>query len=136
MQARFGPSIALADATFAPLEGRRFRARFAWYVDAPPPAGDSYVAVSRLYTADGEPVAGARMVHLPTYALHPTAEWQADTLIEETFEVEVPPEVPPGRYRWHVGWYDLFAPDAYRTDESSRLPQSMEVAVGTIRVVE
>jgi hypothetical protein len=58
------------------------------------------------------------------------------TLIEEAFQLEVPPEVPPGRYRWRVGWYDLRAPGAYRTDESSRLPQSMEVAAGTIRVVE
>jgi uncharacterized membrane protein len=136
VQARFGEAIGLVAADISPLAGRRFQANFVWHVNDALPANAAYVAVSRLYDANGEPVEGARMVHLPTYALHPAEEWQAGTLIEETFEVEVPPEVPPGRYRWRVAWYNLLVPGAYRTDESSRLAGSDIVGVATLEVRE
>jgi hypothetical protein len=105
---------------------RRFRVTFEWSVlDTP----GSYVAVSRL-----EGVAQARIVHLPSYVLLPTHRWQPGTLVRETFEVELPADIAPGRYTWRVGWYTLQHPDAYATDARSRLPNSQEVVVGEVEV--
>jgi uncharacterized membrane protein len=130
-QTLFGDGIALVDAqlTHLPQQGeRRYRADFTWTVNGEPPQ-HIYVAISRL-----EGVPHDRTVHLPTYALHPTREWQPNTLIHETFEMEVPDDVPAGEYPWRVGWYVLHHPASAETDERSRLPGSTEVVVGEIYV--
>jgi hypothetical protein len=136
VQARFENVIALSNAQLTPLQGRRFRAAFMWQAMGTAPADTAYVAVSRLHTPDGEPVEGTQTVHLPTSVLHPPGEWQADTLIEETFEVEVPPEVPPGRYSWRVGWYDLNTHEVQQMAEEGMLMGSNDVDVATLEVGE
>jgi hypothetical protein len=126
----FGSTIGLADSHLEPVGARRYRATFEWSV-LEVPAGH-YVAVSRL-----EGVAHSRIVHLPTYALLPTTAWEAGTGVRETFEVQLPPDLPPGRYTWVVGWYTLQHSEAYATDARSRLPTTQgdgEVVVGEIEV--
>ncbi|RMF26830.1 MAG: DUF2079 domain-containing protein [Chloroflexi bacterium] len=127
LQARFGEAVGLVEAKVEPLGGRRFRLRYDWVAlgslaDRPP-----LLAVSRL-----EGVDGARIVHLPTLALHPTTAWQPGQGVRETFEVRLPDEVAPGRYPLLVGWYDSSSPFAAFTDARSRVGD--EVVVGTISV--
>jgi uncharacterized membrane protein len=129
----FGEHIGLVDYEIVPLDRgeRRYRASFTWRVtgDTAPPY--DAVAISRL-----EGVPDARIVHLPTYALYPTSEWEPGDLVHETFEVALPADLAPGTYAWRVGWYDLAADFAAFTDERSRLPGSSDVALDHIYVVE
>ena len=124
----FGP-IKLVGAAITPLSGRRYSASFAWTVTSPLPAGPRLLPVSNL-----EGVAGARMPHLPTFVLLPTDVWREGQIIRETFEVTLPPELPPGRYSWQVAWYDPSHPEAYATDARSLLPGSAPVTVTEIEV--
>lgn len=128
-QAEFGDTIGLLEARIEPSGGRRFRAMFEWLYQDTAPLDKRYVAISHLAG-----VPGARIVHLPTYALLPTTEWQPDQRIRETFEVELPADLPAGEYTWRVGWYDTTHSEAYATDERSRVDGSREVVVGTITV--
>jgi hypothetical protein len=127
----FGAHIGLVRYEITPLDtgARRYRARFVWRMgDAPPP---NAVAVSRLVG-----VPDARIVHLPTYALHPTQEWEPGDLVREMFEFELPPDLAPGTYTWQIGWYDLEADFSAFTDERSLLAGSSNVALTRIHVVE
>jgi hypothetical protein len=134
----FGDALGLVDATITPAKTpapsapqgeRRFRVTFTWVAMQDMGPQQDYVAVSSL-----EGVSGARMVHLPTYALHPTTQWQAGDIVQETFEVDIPPDVAAGQYRWRVGWYNMQHPLSYATDARSRLAGSDEVVVGTVEV--
>lgn len=60
-------------------------------------------------------------MHLPSYALLPTTQWQPGTVIKEQFDLELPADLPIGRYVWRSGWYDLSHSEAYATDERSRI---------------
>lgn len=125
----FGGRVALVRHTISQIGPRRLRASFAWRsLGGSGPAG-RFVAVSRL---DG--VANARIVHLPSYALHPAWEWRPGELVEETFDVELPPDVAPGRYAWRVGWYSVELPASYATDARSRMPGSQEVELETVTI--
>ncbi len=125
--ATFGP-IGLVGARIEHLGGRRYLASFDWELRGPAPDG-RLVAVSRL-----EGVEGARLVHLPSYALLPVSAWAEGQLVRERFEVELPAGLAPGAYTWLTAWYDPAHPDAYATDERGRLPGAAEVAVATITV--
>lgn len=132
-----GNAPLLLDSNVVPQGERRFRVTFAWGAPASP-MGD-YVAVSTLEHETtikgqkGQQKYTPRIVHLPTYALLPTTQWQPGHVARETFDVELPPEVAAGRYTWRVGWYGVRTPYAYATDERSLLPGSTQV-VGTIDV--
>ncbi len=125
----FGERMGLVRAEITPTGPRRFRAAFEWTVTGPSPPPHDYLAVS---TLDG--VETMRIVHLPTYTLLPTSQWEPGQRIRETFEVELPPDLPAGRYPWRVGWYTLASPYSYATDERSRLPGTQEVEVGAVEV--
>jgi uncharacterized membrane protein len=129
----FGPQIGLVSHNITPLDPgeRRYRATFTWRAGAAAAPSHNAIAISRL-----EGVPNARIVHLPTYALHPPPQWQPGELIRETFEVELPADLAPGTYTWRVGWYDLQSEFAANTDERSLLPGSTEVALDRIHVVE
>jgi uncharacterized membrane protein len=123
----FGP-IGLYHGEVTHLGGRRYEASFTWLATGEPPTGD-LIAVSSL---DG--VEGSRIVHLPTFALLPTSAWQAGDLINERFTVELPANLPPGRYDWRVAWYDPTSSEAFATDAASRIPDSAPFTVTTIEV--
>lgn len=122
-------SISLVGATIEPLDGRRYRASFEWRLSGDEPLTGDMVAVSRL-----EGVEGARIVHLPSFTLLPTSQWQPGQVIREQFELELPADVPPGSYSWLTGWYNPAHPEAQATDERSRLPSSAEEKIATIEV--
>jgi hypothetical protein len=125
---RFGNAVELVRSSVEALGAGRARLTFRWRVKG----GfgmQRYLAVSRL-----EGVQDARMVHLPGYAIRPAWEWRAGQLFEETFEVELPPDIAPGQYRLLTGWYDITSPFAAQTDQRSQLPDSDEAPTGTLVV--
>jgi hypothetical protein len=117
--ASFGP-IQLLGAEVTPLGGRRYEAAFAWRANEALPGERPLIAVSSL-----RGVEGARMVHLPSFALLPTPEWVPGALVQERFVVELPAELPAGRYEWQVSWHDPAHPNAYRTDAQSALGETV-----------
>ncbi len=124
-----GEGIALLDAEIEPLGPRRLRATFTWTINGTEPLEHWYVAVSRLEGAEH-----ARLVHLPTYVLEPTTDWQPGEVVRETFDVVIPADVPPGNYDWLVGWYVVGHSESYATDERSRMPDSAEAVVDMVTV--
>jgi uncharacterized membrane protein len=124
----FGP-IQLVNAEVLHLYARRFRATFDWQITMPFTSSNHYLAISQL---DG--VENARIVHLPTYALHPTPKWRPGAIISESFDVILPDEIPAGSYAWLVSWYDLNHSEAYATDECSRIPESQIEQITMINV--
>ncbi|NNJ10630.1 DUF2079 domain-containing protein [Chloroflexales bacterium ZM16-3] len=127
MSADFGP-VQLLGAQVTAMGGRRYLAEFEWQLKGAPPTS-RLVAISQF---DGIP--DARIVHLPSYVLLPTDQWQPGQVIRERFEIELPAEVAPGSYTWRTGWYDPAQSEAYATDQRSRLPGSVDVAITTIDV--
>ena len=74
----------------------------------------------------------ARVVHLPTQALHPTGTWEDGSLVREEFEITIPDHVPEGEYTVAVGWYDTSSAYASFTDHRSRMGQ--EIAVFSLEI--
>lgn len=117
-QYTFGDTIALLQYNIVVRDERRIRASFIWQTTRSL-SETPLVAVSHL-----EGVFGTRIVHLPTYSLLPTTQWSPGQLIQETFEAELPANLPAGQYAWQIGWYDMRSPFAAMTDQRSLLPNS------------
>ncbi|NJN53475.1 MAG: DUF2079 domain-containing protein [Anaerolineae bacterium] len=118
--------IALLAAEVVPLGENRFRLHLTWQAQ-----GDERVegltAVSRV---DGLP--HSRFVHLTTAVQLPPAEWPTDQLVQETVDIALPANTPPGEYPLLVGWYDMTHLFAADTDGRSRL--GAEVEIGRLTV--
>ena len=111
-----GPELLEERLELLPSEGatRRVRATFTWRTPRPL-RNAPLVAVSYL-----QGVEDARFVHLPSYVLLPTSEWQPGERVREVFDVELPAGLASGRYTWRTGWYVASAMNAARTDTASR----------------
>jgi uncharacterized membrane protein len=129
LRARFDDVIALADARVEPVGKGRFRLSCDWVALSPRVRDTTYVAVSQPLGLEH-----ARVVHLPTYALFPTPDWPAHSVIRESLEFVVPEEAPPGAYPLVVGWYDAASPFAAETDERSRLGET--IRIGTLHLTD
>jgi uncharacterized membrane protein len=125
--AAFGP-IRLLGVQSEPLGARRYRLSFEWTLSGEALEQD-LLAVSRLAG-----VADARLVHLPSYTLLPTSRWRPGQIVRESFMIELPAELAPGSYSLLSAWYDPAHPEAFATDERSRLPATDEVVVATLDV--
>ncbi|MEA3308111.1 MAG: hypothetical protein U9Q70_01185 [Chloroflexota bacterium] len=121
--------VALLDWAVTPLGERRFRLHYTWQAlndltELPP-----MFVVTRL-----QGVPDARIVHLPTLALHPTSVWEANQIVWETFEIVVPEDIAPAVYGLYVAWYDSAYPYAFETDDRGRVGE--EVKLGKLWVGE
>jgi uncharacterized membrane protein len=123
-QMRFGEDIGLIRSAVEPLSGRRFRLTYDWVALRPLSEQAPLVAVSRI-----EGQTGNRVVHLPTYALLPTTEWEPGQVIREQFDVELPADLAPGTYQWRTGWYTTDSMFAANTDERSRIGDEASMAI-------
>ncbi len=126
------PPIRLVASHLTHTGGRRYRATFEWA--ASPDALGSLPEGGAVAVSTLEQVPNARIVHLPTYALLPVADWPAGQNVRETFDVVLPNEIAPGRYTWRVGWYTLRDPASFATDQRSLLPGSQWVSIGTLEI--
>jgi len=129
--AQFGEQIALTEMRIEALEARHFRLRYTWLALAPLPPEAAYFAISRLASTSN-----ARIVHLPTYALYPTTQWNIGETIQETFDIRIPDEIPAGPYPLWVGWYDSAHLTAFATDAHSRVGNEIQVGLLTLPETE
>jgi len=123
----FGGLVGLVSSDVQVTAPGKVTLRFEWVALGNLDDRPLLFAVSRI---DGVPF--SRMVHLPTVAILPTAEWPEGCVVGETFEVQLPDGLGPGTYRILTGWYDSSIPAAYATDERSRIGD--EVVSGVIEV--
>jgi hypothetical protein len=122
----FEDSIALVDFHMK-AEDRRLQLQFDWIALSHLNDEPAKLAISRL-----EDVNVSRIVHLPSYILWPTTHWVPGCGVRESFWVDVPDSVAPGTYNLMVGWYDTLDPQAYATDDRSRIGQEIVLAEFTI----
>ena len=101
------PEITLLsyDVTRTPHTGSGpapVRLTLSWGVDAPITAGLKVSA--RLLDAAGQVVAVTDAV--PVHFAYPTNSWQPGEIITDVYDLTLPPDTPPGRYRPLIIWYD------------------------------
>lgn len=119
--------IALLNYTVTQPEPHRWQIEAVWQLAAPLHESPHRFAVTQIV---GLP--HSRIVHLPASILVPPQSWEMGQAIKETFDVELPADVPAGTYSLTVGWYDADHIFAAQTDTQSSLGQ--EVPVGTITI--
>lgn len=125
--AHFGDGLVLLNSEITPLANGLYQVDYFWRVERPLPNAN-YFAVTRLAG-----VAHSRVVHLPTLAIKPVAEWTPDKMIHESFVFALPANTPAGSYTVAVGWYNADHVFAAHTDARSRLGE--EASVGAITVL-
>lgn len=114
--ALFGDVVALLEYSSTQIRDRRFLLRYAWLAKEEVVDSGPLFAISVL-----QGVENARILHLPTYIIHPTTVWEPGTVVIEEFTVEFPAEIVPGTYNLTVSWYAAENVDAYATDARSRV---------------
>jgi hypothetical protein len=114
--AYFDDKIGLLAAELQAVDDGRYQLRCDWVALTSLADVPQLVAVSQLVGVED-----ARIVHLPTLALHPTTEWSRDQVVRETFEFTLPPDIPAGTYEMRVGWYDTEHAIAAQTSAASRV---------------
>ena len=125
--AYFDDKIGLLAADLQAVGDRHYQLQCDWVALTSLADVPQLVAVSRLVG-----VGEARIVHLPTLALHPTTDWSRDQVVRETFEFTLPPDIPAGTYEMQVGWYDTEHGMAAQTGAASRV--GAEEVIATITV--
>ncbi|MFP4436895.1 MAG: DUF2079 domain-containing protein [Chloroflexaceae bacterium] len=125
--AYFDDKIGLLAAELQAVGDRQYRLQCDWIALTSLADVPQLIAVSRLVE-----VGDARVVHLPTLALHPTTDWSRDQVVRETFEFTLPPDIPAGTYEMRVGWYDTGHAMAAQTGAASRV--GTEEVIATITV--
>jgi hypothetical protein len=73
-----------------------------WRAAAAP--GRDWTAFAHLVAADGRTI--AQHDGVPLAGSLPTSRWQAGDTVIDRYVLRLPDDVPPGRFRLHVGWYD------------------------------
>jgi hypothetical protein len=104
VQIGFGDVIALAGYRLdSPPRGAAFRAgdvaplTLYWRAVAQPPY--DYSVSLRLLHADGYQVAKVDGQH-PVLGMSPTSRWQPGQVVADYYEIQLPPDLSPGSYRW------------------------------------
>jgi hypothetical protein len=102
--ATFGQSIQLAGRRLSyDAETRRVKLDAAWRLTGETPL-DAKLFL-HLYDTDGKLREDAQLDRRPGDGALPPANWLPGTL-RETYTLDVPDSVPPGRYRVAIGLYD------------------------------
>jgi hypothetical protein len=104
IQADFGDEVGLRGYRVEgePLPGGQLDLAYAWYARTHPTA--IYAVFNHLVAADGTLVAQAD--GWPQEGRMLTIQWQAGEYIEDSYELAIPVDAPPGPYTLYVGLYD------------------------------
>ncbi len=105
VDARLGESIRLvgyrlADDEVAP--GETLLLTLYWRVDAP--IDNAYTVFTHLQGREGRLI--AQQDNPPGRGARPTDDWMPGVLVEDPYELEIPPDVAPGEYTISTGMYD------------------------------
>jgi hypothetical protein len=74
------------------------------YWRAETPVDEAYTVFTHMQGPDGELV--AQKDNPPRRGAYPTNAWSPGTLIEDPYEIRVPPDARPGEYTLSTGMYD------------------------------
>jgi serine/threonine-protein kinase len=96
-------SVTLARDTFVPGQTVQFRVRWG----ATGPVGRDYNVGWYLFTPDGGTplVQGEDRVPQDNGVPTPTSLWQADTIVDDTYSLRIPDNLPPGTYPLQIVMY-------------------------------
>jgi hypothetical protein len=97
-----GVSLVSHDRDLQVRPGEKLRVALTWTV-ADAPRRDYHVFV---HLVDGADHVWATGDDAPRRGAYPTSWWEAGEVIADEYAVPLGSEVPPGRYRVQVGWYD------------------------------
>jgi hypothetical protein len=129
--ARFGHGVSLAgyDQDDQVRPGEELRVALTWTVESAP-RRDYHVFV-HLVDASGQ--VWATGDDAPRQGAYPTSWWEAGEVILDEYTIPLAADVPPGRYRVQVGWYDAGGRVSAVGTDGTRLPGEA-VALGTAEV--
>jgi hypothetical protein len=75
----------------------------AWQPARPPHA--DYVALVHLIAPDG--TLAKQYDRAPLQGVAPTTMWREGDILLDAYQLDIPPDLPPGEYRLLIGLYDL-----------------------------
>jgi hypothetical protein len=129
--AHFGHGISLAsyDRDDQVRPGEELRVALIWTVESPP-RRDYHVFV---HLVDDLGQVWATGDDAPRQGAYPTSWWEADEVILDEYTIPLGADVPPGRYRVQVGWYDAGGRVPAVGADETRLPGEA-VDLGTAEV--
>jgi uncharacterized membrane protein len=125
---KFGDAIGLQDVKAEQVAAGHFRLTYRWVALEDLDNLPALFAVTRIAG-----VPESRYLHLPSWVLAPTTEWQRGDMFLETFEILLPADLEPGEYTLVVGWYDSSLPTAALTTDKSRVGEEFDAAQIEVR---
>jgi len=71
----------------------------------------------------------------PVYGFRPTTTWRTTEIIEDSYDIALDEDLPPGEYELSMGMYDIETMERVPTygPAGERLPED-RIVVGTLRV--
>ncbi|RME65918.1 MAG: hypothetical protein D6790_01125 [Caldilineae bacterium] len=130
MQARFGDNISLVGYAFSARvlrPGEPVTVRLYW--QARGPVQQDYVAFVHLLDEAGNMFGGHDAPPAP-----PTSIWAAGQMVEDVHTFILPPETPPGRYRFELGLYTYPDMDRLVVLDASGAEGADRLFLGPVRV--
>jgi hypothetical protein len=103
--ARLGATVSMVGYRLSQREiasGDTLLLTLYWRAEAP--VGEAYTVFTHLEGPGGELI--AQQDNPPVRGTHPTDGWVPGELVEDPYEIEVPPDVAPGEYTLSAGMYD------------------------------
>ncbi|MFW6062771.1 MAG: protein O-mannosyl-transferase family [Chloroflexota bacterium] len=98
--------IALLEADVAEANlqaGGQLAVTLTWQALAP--IDENYTVFVQVVDAQNQIV--GQVDSWPLQGTYPTSQWRAGEVIEDGYQIQLPAELPPGRYRLLIGWYQL-----------------------------
>lgn len=102
VDALFGREIALLGYDLNQRGDRTFTLRLAWQAAAAPAA--DYTVFVHVLGLDGVCCVWQQDV-MPRQNAYPTTRWLPDEVVEEVYEIQLPADLPPGKYPVEIGLY-------------------------------
>ncbi len=119
-----GFDLATASPPAPAHPGETVALTFYWAVDAPPPS--DWTTFIHLLADTGDKVAQADRI--PVGVFYPPTAWKPGQLIADQYELSLPPDLPPGRYRLVFGAYSGDQRFPWRDGQSTQPLTQLEVA--------
>jgi len=139
------------DGNPGPLtRGRRYRIAYYWQVlegfddsftfqyginpvDDLQQLDTDFVLIDTFTRAGSEPF---RVVHLPTYLLLPSSQWQPGQILREEYEFVMPEDLAKGTYVWQVGLYIVPFYFPIQTSPERWVPGTAPFSMFDVQVVD
>jgi uncharacterized membrane protein len=102
----------------------RLKLTIDWVRLSPEAVDAELVAVSEF-----PDIANSRIVHLPTFALHPLSAWEMKTIIRETIEFPLPDDLPASASELHLQLYASIGNSLRQSYEIGPVGQALRISL-------